>query len=82
MRSSASHSVIVGTYKINGLQVVARLALSVIRRFWAWSGAAVLSLLLFYWLYGGLLAFALVCFGVSGVLYKAGDRLLYHPDQV
>lgn len=53
-----------------------------IRRFWAWSGAAVLSLLLFYWLYGGLLAFALVCFGVSGVLYKAGDRLLYHPDQV
>jgi len=53
----------------------------VIRRFWAWSGAAVLSLLLFYWLYGGLLAFALVCFGVSGVLYKAGDRLLYHPDQ-
>ena len=32
-------------------------------------------------LYGGVLAFLLVCFGLSGVLYKAGDRLLYHPEQ-
>ena len=50
-------------------------------RFWAFSGAALLSILLFYWLYGGFFAFFLVCFGLSGVLYKAGDRLLYHPDQ-
>jgi len=53
----------------------------VIRRFWAFSGAALLALILFYWLYGGLLALAAVVFGVSGVLYKAGDKLLYHPDQ-
>lgn len=51
------------------------------RRFWAFSGAALLALILFYWLYGGLLSLCLVVFGLSGVLYKAGDKLLYHPDQ-
>ena len=66
-------------------------------RFWAFSAAALLAILLFYWLYGGVIAFLLVCFGVSGVLYQvsfyprvvqswqfhlqAGDRLLYHPEQ-
>lgn len=63
------------------IKIVARICLSLIRRFWAFSGAALLALILFYWLYGGLLALALVVFGVSGVLYKAGDKLLYHPDQ-
>lgn len=63
------------------IKIVARIALSLIRRFWAFSGAALLALILFYWLYGGLLSFALVVFGLSGVLYKAGDKLLYHPDQ-
>ena len=63
------------------IKIIARMCLSVIRRFWAFSGAALLALILFYWLYGGLLALAAVVFGVSGVLYKAGDKLLYHPDQ-
>ena len=63
------------------IKIVARICLSLIRRFWAFSGAALLALVLFYWLYGGLLALAAVLFGLSGVLYKAGDRLLYHPDQ-
>ena len=63
------------------IKIVARICLSLIRRFWAFSGAALLALILFYWLYGGLLALGLVVFGVSGVLYKAGDKLLYHPDQ-
>ena len=40
-------------------------------RFWAFSAAALLAILLFYWLYGGVIAFLLVCFGVSGVLYQA-----------
>ena len=59
------------------IKIVARICLSLIRRFWAFSGAALLALILFYWLYGGLLALALVVFGVSGVLYKAGDKPLY-----
>lgn len=63
------------------IKIIARICLSLIRRFWAFSGAALLSLFLFYWLYGGLFAFALVCFGVTGVLYQAGDKLLYHPEQ-
>ena len=28
-----------------------------------------------------MLSLCLVVFGLSGVLYKAGDKLLYHPDQ-
>ncbi|XP_023334317.1 protein ABHD13 [Eurytemora carolleeae] len=63
------------------ITIIARIFIALIKRFWAFSGAALLSILLFYWLYGGVLAFLLVCFGLSGVLYKAGDRLLYHPEQ-
>merc|ERR1719268_497955 len=63
------------------IKIVARICLTLIRRFWAFSAAALLAILLFYWLYGGVIAFLLVCFGVSGVLYQAGDRLLYHPEQ-
>jgi len=63
------------------IKIVARICLSLIRRFWAFSGAALLAIFLLYWLYGGLLSFALVIFGLTGVLYKAGDKLLYHPNQ-
>ena len=63
------------------IKIVARICLSLIRRFWAFSGGALLALTLFYWLYGGLVALGLVVFGLTGVLYKAGDKLLYHPDQ-
>ena len=54
-------------------------------RFWAFSAAALLAILLFYWLYGGVIAFLLVCFGVSGVLYQASkstknvrSRIFFH----
>jgi len=63
------------------IKIIARIVLVLLRRFWAFSGATILVICLFYWLYGGLFAFALVCFGLSGLLYQAGDRLLYHPDQ-
>jgi len=63
------------------IKIVARICLTLIRRFWAFSAAALLAICLFYWLYGGVIAFLLVCFGLSGVLYQAGDRLLYHPEQ-
>ena len=48
-------------------------------RFWAFSAAALLAILLFYWLYGGVIAFLLVCFGVSGVLYQANS---FYPEMV
>lgn len=63
------------------ITIVARIILALLRRFWAFSSAALSSLFLVYWLYGGLPAFFLVCFGISGVLYKAGDKLLFHPEQ-
>ncbi len=63
------------------LQIVARLALNVLRRSWHISSLALLAIILFYWLCGGLTAFLLVAFAVTGALYNAGDRLLYHPDQ-
>uniref|UniRef100_A0A1B6BZ41 Protein ABHD13 n=1 Tax=Clastoptera arizonana TaxID=38151 RepID=A0A1B6BZ41_9HEMI len=47
---------------------------------WAFSGPAVFTLLLFYWVYGGILAFSLLCFAITGVLYHKQDSLLYHPD--
>ena len=63
------------------IKIVARMALQVMRRFWAFTSAALLALILFYWLCGGLIAFALVVLGATGILYHAGDRLLYHPEQ-
>ena len=63
------------------VKIAARIAAQVIRKFWAFSSAALLALILFYWLCGGFFAFLLVVFGATGILYHAGDRLLYHPEQ-
>jgi len=63
------------------IKVVARITLQLISKFWAFSSAALLSIVLFYWLCGGFFAFFMVIFACSGLLYHAGDKLLYHPDQ-
>lgn len=52
----------------------------ILMRCWALAGAAVLSCLLLYWVYGGLLAFLLLCFAMTGILYHTEDNLLYHPE--
>merc|ERR1712030_167002 len=76
------------------IKIVARICINLIRRFdsiclvevikclfrfWAFSAAALLAILLFYWLYGGVIAFLLVCFGVSGVLYQASEKIVPSP---
>ena len=48
------------------IKIVARLTLQLIRKFCAFSSAAALAIILFYWLCGGLVAFALVAFAVTG----------------
>ena len=53
---------------------MARLSLSALRRFWRAASASILAIILFYWLCGGFVAFALVVAAVTGVLYHAGDR--------
>ncbi|XP_011299644.1 alpha/beta hydrolase domain-containing protein 13 [Fopius arisanus] len=47
---------------------------------WAYSGAYILFCIVLYWLYGGVLAFLLLCFATTGVLYQTQDQLLYRPD--
>ena len=49
------------------IKIVARITLQLIRKFWAFSSAAVLAIVLFYWLCGGIVAFAFVTFAVSGL---------------
>lgn len=63
------------------IKIVARITLQLLRKFWAVSSAGALAIILFYWLCGGIVAFVLVAFAISGILYNASDRLLYHPDQ-
>ena len=63
------------------IKIVARITLQLLRRFWAFSSAGVLAIILFYWLCGGFIAFGMVAFAFTGLLYHAGDRLLYHPEQ-
>ncbi|KAG8228155.1 hypothetical protein J437_LFUL002809 [Ladona fulva] len=48
---------------------------------WALSSAAVFACFFLYWVYGGLLAFLLLCFATTGILYHTEDQLLFHPDQ-
>lgn len=63
------------------IKILARITLQLIRRFWAFSSATILCILFFYWLWGGLIAFFLVLFSATGILYHASDKVLYHPDQ-
>ncbi|XP_046389626.1 protein ABHD13 [Ischnura elegans] len=48
---------------------------------WALSSAAVIACFFLYWVYGGFLAFLLLCFATTGILYHTEDQLLFHPDQ-
>jgi len=63
------------------IKIIARLTLQLVRRFWAFSSAAALAIILFYWLCGGIVAFGLVAFALTGILYHSTDKFLYHPDQ-
>ena len=48
------------------IKIIARITLQLIRKFWALSSAGALAIILFYWLCGGWVAFALVAFALSG----------------
>uniref|UniRef100_A0A182Q4R6 Serine aminopeptidase S33 domain-containing protein n=1 Tax=Anopheles farauti TaxID=69004 RepID=A0A182Q4R6_9DIPT len=59
---------------------IVRVLAGIAMRIWAASGAALLSAFLIYVVYGGLFAFLLLLFAISGILYHAQDNLLYHPE--
>ena len=63
------------------IETIGRLVLHVILRFWRACSAAMLTLLLLYWLYGGVVSFLLLMAAVLGALYHYQDTLLYFPDQ-
>ncbi|KAK7872286.1 hypothetical protein R5R35_012129 [Gryllus longicercus] len=63
-----------------GATKLLRILAGVVMRCWALAGAAVLACLLLYWAYGGLMAFLLLCFATTGILYHSEDGLLFHPE--
>ena len=56
------------------IKIIARLTLQLVRRFWAFSSAAALAIILFYWLCGGIVAFGLVAFALTGTFLKFFDN--------
>lgn len=63
------------------IETIGKLVLHVVLRFWRACSAAMLTLLLLYWLYGGVVSFLLLTAAVFGALYHYQDTLLYFPDQ-
>ena len=63
------------------IETIGKLIILVIQRFWRLCSAAMLTLLLLYWLYGRITTFLLLTAAVLGVLYFYQDALLYFPDQ-
>nr|CAG4641881.1 EOG090X09ZU [Eurycercus lamellatus] len=62
------------------IRIVGRIVLSVIKQCWIWSGAMFISICIFYWIFGGISAFILLCFSAAGIVYQIGDKLLYYPE--
>lgn len=62
------------------IRIVGRIVLSVIKQCWALSSAMFITIGFFYWNYGGFVAFLLLCFSAAGIVYHAGDKMLYYPE--
>ena len=72
------------SWEHTGFQTIERcgkFVLFVIMRFWRACSAAMLTLLLLYWLYGGVVSFLLLTAAVLGAAYHYQDSLLYFPEQ-
>lgn len=49
------------------IRIVGRIVLGVIKQCWALSGAMFISICVFYWIFGGISAFVLLCFSAAGI---------------
>ncbi|CAH0546634.1 unnamed protein product [Brassicogethes aeneus] len=47
---------------------------------WAYSGLVLVFCFLLYYMYGGIFAFMLLFFSITGILYQVQDMLLYSPE--
>ncbi|BFZ21357.1 hypothetical protein BsWGS_24396 [Bradybaena similaris] len=62
------------------LEILIRLALIIISRFWKMCTTGLLIFTLLFWTQGGHYAFCFFVLGILGLLYHAQDLLLYHPE--
>ena len=51
------------------IRIVGRIVISVIKQCWAISSAMFVSVVLFYWMFGGISAFIVLCFSAAGNIY-------------
>ncbi|XP_065063388.1 protein ABHD13-like [Rhopilema esculentum] len=63
------------------IEKVAKFVLILIYRCWRGCSAGILSLILLYWMYGGVVIFLLLASALVGAFYHFQDGLLYFPDQ-
>lgn len=62
------------------VEILIRLALIIVSRFWKMCTTGLLIFTLLFWTQGGSYAFCFFVLGVLGLLYHAQDLLLYHPE--
>ncbi|KAI8776821.1 alpha/beta hydrolase domain-containing protein 13 [Biomphalaria glabrata] len=62
------------------VEILLRLALMIVSRFWKMCTTGLLIVTLLFWTEGGTYAFCFFVLGVFGLLYHAQDMLLYHPE--
>nr|CAG4649523.1 EOG090X09ZU [Scapholeberis mucronata]SVE93756.1 EOG090X09ZU [Scapholeberis mucronata] len=62
------------------IKLIGRIVISVVKQCWALSGAMFITICVFYWIFGGISAFILLCFSAAGIFYRAGDKMLYYPE--
>ncbi|KAJ8322008.1 hypothetical protein KUTeg_000479, partial [Tegillarca granosa] len=63
------------------IELISRVVIAVISRFWKLCMSTALMLLLIFWFNGGALTLILLIFSVLGIFFNAQDMLLYYPDQ-
>lgn len=63
------------------IEKVGKFVFILIYRCWRGCSAGILSLILLYWMYGGLVIFLLLASALIGAFYHFQDGLLYFPDQ-
>ncbi|KAK3803365.1 hypothetical protein RRG08_006918 [Elysia crispata] len=62
------------------MEILCRLALMIVSRFWKMCTTGLLIVTLLFWTQGGPIAFCFFILGVMGLMYHAQDMLLYHPE--
>lgn len=53
------------------IRIISRIVLSVIKQCWAISSAMFVSVVLFYWMFGGISAFIVLCFSAAGIYFNS-----------